>query len=132
LKTSAGPSESVSPRSREAAAHGHATRISIDQIAQFLLENLGGRLAGFIADVDPKTIQRWASGEQAPRQDAERKIRAAFQIFHVLMQAESPATIRAWFIGMNPQIEDLSPSEAIAEGRLREALAAARAFKAGG
>jgi hypothetical protein len=33
---------------------------------------------------------------------------------------------------MNPQLDDRAPAEAIAEGDLRETLAAARAFAAGG
>lgn len=40
--------------------------------------------------------------------------------------------IRAWFVGMNPQLDDDSPAEAIHGGRLKEAMAAARAFAAGG
>lgn len=39
---------------------------------------------------------------------------------------------RAWFIGLNPQLDDVSPAEAIHDGRLKEAKAAARAFVAGG
>lgn len=123
---------STAPRSKESTAHHHAVRISIDEIARFLVENLGARLAGFIADADPKTIQRWAADKQTPREDADKKLRAAFQIFHTLMPAESPATIRAWFTGMNPQLEDLSPAEALAQDRSRDVLAAARAFRSGG
>jgi hypothetical protein len=33
---------------------------------------------------------------------------------------------------MNPQLDDVSPAEAIANGDLREVMAAARAFVAGG
>lgn len=36
--------------------------------------------------------------------------------------------IRAWFMGMNPQLGDESPIEALREGRVRDVMAAARAF----
>lgn len=45
---------------------------------------------------------------------------------------DADPTIRAWFMGMNPQLDDVSPAEALAEDRFREVLAAARAFLAGG
>jgi len=53
-------------------------------------------------------------------------------VFQLLMSVESPHTVRAWFTGMNPQLDDLSPAEAVRGGQDRAALAAARAFVAGG
>jgi len=50
----------------------------------------------------------------------------------VLRGTESDHTIRAWFIGMNPQLDDVSPAEAISAGKYREVIVAARAFLAGG
>jgi hypothetical protein len=50
----------------------------------------------------------------------------------VLLGDESAQTVRAWFLGMDPRLDDTSPAEAIREGRLKEAMAAARAFAAGG
>lgn len=49
----------------------------------------------------------------------------------MLESVEADATIRAWFLGSNPQLDDLSPAEALREGLNRETLAAARAFLAG-
>lgn len=118
-------------RSKEAAAHTTTVKVSISDIAQFLTENLGSALTAFIAGVDKKTIGRWVNGT-APRTDGERRLRAAFQAFQLVQTVESPHTVRAWFIGMNPQLEDASPAEAIAEGRGRDVMAAARAFIAGG
>jgi hypothetical protein len=36
------------------------------------------------------------------------------------------------FMGMNPQLDDVSPAEALAEGRHRQVMAAARALVSGG
>lgn len=87
----------------------------------------------FIADVNPQTANRWASDpRRQPREDHERRLRAAYQIFQELQTVEAAPTMRAWFMGMNPQLDDDSPAEALADDREREALAAARAFIAGG
>lgn len=120
-------------RVRSAQAHKRTVTFDIADIARFLQENLGQRLVAYIADVaDPKTVGKWASDQQKPRAEAEERLRATFQIFHLLQTEESPHTVRAWFIGMNPQLDDVAPSQAIREGRLRDALVAAKAYVAGG
>jgi hypothetical protein len=48
------------------------------------------------------------------------------------LSEESPYVARAWFIGLNPQLDDDAPADAIREDRLKEALSAARAYIAGG
>ena len=114
-------------------AHERAVSFEVKDGARYLQEALGQRLVAYMADVsDPKRVGRWAQGSQTPRDEAERRLRATFQIFHILLSEESPHVIRAWFIGMNPQLDDDSPAEAIHEGRLKEALGAARAFVSGG
>ena len=114
-------------------AHRQVTESSIAQITQYLEEVLGRKLVATLADVkDPKAVTRWASGERAPRTGAEERLRAAYQIFRLLLTAESPHTVRAWFIGLNPQLDDESPILAIQEGRFQEAMVAARAYIAGG
>ena len=105
----------------------------VKDVAQYLQEALGQKLVAYIAGVsDSKQVGRWAQGTQVPRDEPERRLRAAFQIFHLLLTEESPHVIRAWFIGMNPQLDDDSPAEVIRDGRVKEALAAAKAFVAGG
>ncbi len=114
-------------------AHQKAVVFEVKDIARYLQETLGQKLVAFMTGVaDPKRVGRWAQGSQAPREDAERRLRAAFQIFHLLLAEDSAHVVRAWFIGMNPQLDDDSPAEAIRDGRLKEALAAARAFVSGG
>lgn len=106
---------------------------TVGQIAGFLNENLGPKLTAFMVGKDQQTVARWVKGTQRPPQDdVERKLRAAFQIFQLLSENDTRHVIRAWFLGMNPQLDDLSPAEAIANGELREVMAAARAFAAGG
>jgi hypothetical protein len=114
-------------------AHRQVTESSIEQITQYLEEVLGRKLVATLAEVkDPKAVARWASGERAPRPAAEERLRVAYQIFRLLLTAESPHTVRAWFIGLNPQLADESPILVIQEGRFQEAMVAARAYIAGG
>jgi hypothetical protein len=41
---------------------------------------------------------------------------------------ETSETVSAWFIGPSPELDDISPARSIHEGRLQEAIGAARAF----
>lgn len=120
-------------RTRSSQAHKRSVTFTIEDIARFLQENLGQTLVAYITNIaDPKTVSKWANGTQAPRREAEERLRATFQIFHLLQNEESPHTVRAWFIGMNPQLDDDSPAEALRDGRRRDALLAAKAYVAGG
>lgn len=120
-------------KARSATAHERSVTFEIADIARFLQEELGQKLTAYIADVaDAKNVGRWARRERRPQEDAERRLRAAFQVFHLLQDEESPHTARAWFIGLNPQLQDETPADALREGRLKDAISAARAYVAGG
>ena len=116
-------------------AHDRTVRATAGEVAAFLQELLGQKLTAVIAGVDdPKAVGRWARGERAPRGEAERRLREAFQVATVLALAESPETARAWFMGMNPYLADRAPAFIFAEdpdggGRVMQA---ARAFLAHG
>lgn len=114
--------------STRSLSHKRNVRTTTSEVVKFLRENLGVTLTSVLAAVDSRTIARWIADQVTPRQEAEMKLRAAYQIFHLIGQEESPATVRAWFMGMNEQLEDLSPAEAIAAGRARDVLVAARSF----
>jgi hypothetical protein len=116
-------------------AHRQAIRASVQEVAATLQELLSRRVTAYLAGVgDGKTVARWATGQVTEiRDDAvERRLRRAYEIAHLLLQVDSAATVRAWFIGLNPQLGDVSPAEAIHDGQLQEALIAARAFIVGG
>jgi predicted exporter len=115
-------------------AHREAVRASLGDVADFLQDVLGRRLVAYVAGVkDAKTVSRWANGEVgAARWESERRLRAAYEIAQLLVRFDSPKVVKAWFIGLNPQLDDESPAEAIREERLKEAMGAARAFVAGG
>lgn len=121
----------VKVRSRE--AHRKSVEFEIGDIAQFLQETLGQKLVAYMTNVsDPKTVGKWAKGANIPRAEVEHQLRTAFQVFHLLQSEEAPHTVRAWFIGINPQLDDESPADAIREARLKDVVVAARAYIAGG
>ena len=121
----------INAGARSSAAHRNAVTGSTRDIARFLVDNLGASLTAHIAGVDRRTVHRWSEGGPA-RAEGETNLRVAFQVFQLIQAVDAPHTVRAWFMGMNPQLEDTSPAEALADGLHREVMAAARAFVAGG
>jgi hypothetical protein len=114
--------------------HRQTVESSVADVAAFLQDALGQKLVAYMVGIeDPKTIGRWAGEKRLPQDpEAERRLRDAYHIFRVLLTKESPYTVRAWFVGLNPQLDDESPATAIREGRTRDVLIAAKAFLAGG
>jgi hypothetical protein len=97
-----------------------------------LQEVLGRDLVAIITGKTPRQVSRWVSGEAKPPLDEQRVLRDTFQVVELLAKVEPDEVVRAWFIGMNPQLEDATPAEVIAKGRARDATAAARAFVSAG
>lgn len=112
------------------AAHGQVVRQPVAAVAARLQDVLGQRLTAVVAAVkDAKAVGRWARGEQRPYPATEQRLRDALLVVELLLQAETPETVRAWFRGMNPQLGDESPARALA-ARPADVLQAARAFAA--
>lgn len=118
-------------KARARQAHRSAVEWNIEHVAKFLRDQLGAKLVAHMMDVDVKTVAAWTRS-QRPRPDAQDKLRAVFQIFQLLQSGDDDYTVRAWFIGMNPQLNDQAPANAIREDRLADALVAAQAYCAGG
>ena len=116
-------------------SHREATVTPLNEVVRVLQELLSRRLTAYIAGVaDAKTVSRWAAGEvtDVRHYEMEQRLRTSYEIVQLLLSSEASSTVKAWFIGLNPQLDDVAPAEAIREGRLRDALGAARAFLAGG
>ena len=117
-----------------ASAQRRSTEATAAEVAGLLQDVLTRRLTAFIAGVDGKTISRWATGEVATIRDlnVEQRLRAAYAVARMLLEWGSPQTVRAWFIGLNPHLDDSSPASALRDGNLQEVIAAARIYVAGG
>ena len=116
----------------EQAAHHLAARLDLPALARSLQDVLGPRMVAVIAGVsDAKAVGKWSRGERSPHPDAERRLRDAFQVTQLLLQRESAETIRAWFGGMNPDLDDQAPALMLAKDP-HEVVLAARNFLANG
>lgn len=116
----------------EQTAHGLAMRLDLPSLVRSLQDVLGQRLVAVIAGVsDVKAVGKWARGERTPHPEAERQLRDAFHITQLLMQHESAETVRAWFMGMNPDLDDQAPALMLGE-HPQEVLLTARNFLANG
>ncbi|HIX00863.1 MAG TPA: hypothetical protein H9871_12065 [Candidatus Nesterenkonia stercoripullorum] len=100
---------------------------NVSEIVRELTAVFGPSLLSFIMDVDNRSLQRWAGG-YGIRYDSEKRVRDVDTVLTFLRQKEEPATIRAWFMGMNPQLDDASPAEVMRDGLSRDVMAAARAY----
>jgi hypothetical protein len=116
----------------EQTIHRRATRLGVPSIVGSLQDVLGQRLVAVSAGVrDAKAVGKWARGERVPHPDAEQRLRHAYQIVQLLLERESAETVRAWFVGMNPELDDQAPALVLADDAVR-VLQAARAFLAHG
>lgn len=116
----------------EARAHRDTAQQTIADIARFLQDNFSQRITSHIAGIeDAKQVGKWCKGQNVPRFDSEVRLRTAYQVFKLIEDRENGHIARAWMIGMNPQLEDDSPLQAIAGDRFKDVMAAARSYLQG-
>jgi hypothetical protein len=127
----------VQPLARPDLAHVQATRAPFDQVATSLRELLGAKLTAYLGSVkETRAVNQWAGGEREPSEAVQLRLRHTLQVALMIADADGPEVARAWFQGMNPQLDDRSPARLLREGDLDEVgpevLRAARAFLVGG
>lgn len=80
-------------------------------VTRALLDVLGERLVAVIAGVDSaQTVREWACGDRLPPPVVQRRLLETLEIVQLLSEWEGPETIRAWWIGMNPDLGDEAPA----------------------
>lgn len=116
----------------EQAIHARTARLGVPTVVGSLQDILSQRLVAVVAGIsDVKAVGKWARGQRSPHPDAEQRLRNAYQIVQLLLERESPETVRAWFIGMNPDLDDRAPALVLGEDPVH-VLEAARSFLAHG
>lgn len=114
------------------AAHEQTVRSTVPAMAAHLEGVFGRRLtAAMLGIADPKAVERYASGSQKPRADVERSLRSIYQITVLIGQVESDQAIRAWFLGMNPHLDDRAPASLV-RAEPEQVMQTARLFVASG
>lgn len=110
------------------SAHKAAVESPSTVIVARLQEALGRDVVAVITGKNSRQVSRWVSGDAKPPMKEQQLLRDTFQVVQLLSEVDPDDVVRAWFIGMNPQLEDAAPAEVIASGRVRDVMAAARAF----
>jgi len=109
-------------------AHDDAVRVGVSEAARTLQDTLGQSLTGLIADVrNVKAVGQWARGTRLPHPETAQRLRHAYHVVQLLRPVERPAGIRAWFLGLNPLLDDTPPAIALRTDPTA-VLKAARAF----
>jgi hypothetical protein len=119
------------------AAHRRSVQAPFGEIVAELALILGKKLTAYIAGVkETRALDRWINGGVEPYRDADRRIRLAYQIAKTLSEHDAPRVVQAWFIGLNPELQDRTPIRLLKEEDPEavgpELLNAMRAFLAGG
>lgn len=118
------------------AAHQEALRLPFPELVKRLTALIGRKLTAYAAGIkDTRALDRWIEGTQ-PYGDAEQRLRLTFQVARTLSDYDSPSTVQAWLLGVNPELGDRVPLALLREGEIdtvgAEVMTAARAFIAGG
>jgi hypothetical protein len=110
-----------------------AARLPIHEIAAFLRTHLGQRSTAYISGVsDAKMVSRWIAQHNAPRDQAQMRLREAFQAAQLVIGAYGDETAKAWFFGSNMELDDQAPAYVLRYAKnwedLRLVVPAARTF----
>lgn len=84
-------------------------------------------MAYAISESDPKKIEVFANGEEAPDGDTEEIIRDLAEVTERLLEDEqgSEELVRATMLGMNPNLNDQSVIELFHQGEPKRVVEAA-------
>ena len=128
----------VTPARPDLTAHASATRLQPAALVAELRAILGARLVAYIGGVkETRAVRQWADGERRiSNTHTEQRLRIAYQAAKMLTEHDANDTIQAWFLGLNPMLDDTSPARLLTEEPLDDSgprvLAAARHFAATG
>lgn len=118
-------------------AHDLAARLEFPVLVKELSVIFGAKLVAYVAGVkEVRAVREWTTGGRTARSPVPERLRLAYQVAWLIAHHDSPAVARAWFKGLNPQLDDRSAATLLRDGDLEEVgpeiLAAARLFVSGG
>ncbi|HSS47521.1 MAG TPA: hypothetical protein VLX28_01120 [Thermoanaerobaculia bacterium] len=90
---------------------------SLSSATGFLLESLGAEVTTYLSGAENvKTVERWATGELKPDPISADRLRCAFEVAFLIVDAYDGETARVWFCGMNQRLNDEAPAEVLRKG----------------
>jgi hypothetical protein len=133
-------SASIAPHAKpDLAAHEEVIRLALPKVVERLTNELGAKLVAYIGSVtETRAVRQWmleGNDHREPKGDTSNRLREALTVTLMLRTRDSRATVQAWVMGLNPQLDDQSPATLLREGDERDIAAvrgAARAFLIGG
>ena len=104
----------------ELECYNKAMRSPFPTVAGELRRLLGAKLVAYIANVgETRAVRQWAEGSRTPSADGtESRLRLAYSVALCIANTDGPATAQAWFQGLNPLLDDVSPARLLREGDL--------------
>ena len=119
------------------ACYNAAMRMTLPAVVTELRGILGAKLVAYIGAVsETRAVRQWAEGERVPSQATGNRLRLAYQAAKCISDVEGPETAQAWFQGLNPLLDDVSPARLLREGEVetdgRAIITAERFFLANG
>ena len=86
-------------------------------VVRYLNDNLGDLITAYLSgSEDLQTLQRWLSGEDAPRDLSRERLRSAYDAAHCLVEAIGPMMTRSWFLGTNEMLSQEAPAAVLRHG----------------
>lgn len=83
-------------------------RLSIHEVVAELAAVLGAPLVAALGEVrDTRSVRQWISNEASPKHD--HRLRFALQVVDLIRTREPNDVVRAWFAGMEPNLDDENP-----------------------
>lgn len=107
--------------------------LEIHEIVAKLRDLLGAQLVAYLGKVqETRAVRQWADASRKVSASTDAKLRLAYQAASLIASRNSHTVTQAWFMGMNPQLDDDSPARLIREGKINQVgpdiMSAAKAF----
>lgn len=105
----------------------------LPEIVAFLQEKLGQKFTAYMSGLnDPKEVGAWIKGAANPRPPADMRLRYAYRIVRVILEAYGGDTVKAWLFGTNTRLKDEAPAYLLRHAEtpddVRDIVPAAHAF----
>ncbi|MGH3638854.1 MAG: hypothetical protein ACRDUX_07475 [Mycobacterium sp.] len=120
------------------AAYNEAVGMTTAELVTALQSLLGAKMVAYLGGVkETRAVRQWADGTRkiGNAGDVER-LRVAYRAARMVNVRDSTSVVQAWFQGLNPFLDDVSPARTLRDGDVEvdgaKVIAAARQFAAVG
>lgn len=89
------------------------------ELVRLVRDILGARLTAYVAGVqETRIVRAWADRTAKPSDGVAQRLRIAYRIAAQIEDCEGSAVTQAWFMGMNPELDDQSPARILRAGNV--------------